>query len=218
MKTIAYIRVSTVRQDLDNQRLEIESYCTKNGTHVDEWVEIEISSRRNRKDRLIDGMIAGVRQGDTIIVSELSRIGRSISEVVDIVNTLIKKKVRLIAIKQNIVLNGKQDMASKMIVTMFALMAEIERDLISERTKMGLARARANGKRLGNPRAREMADERKTEAHDFALSMKPVFSDLMVRNLSQRQMVKELNDRGIPARQGGRWGLRQVQMVMGRMG
>jgi DNA invertase Pin-like site-specific DNA recombinase len=151
-------------------------------------------------------------------VSELSRIGRSISEVVDIVNTLIKKKVRLIAIKQNIVLNGKQDMASKMIVTMFALMAEIERDLISERTKMGLVKARANGKRLGNPKAQEIAEERMEEAKEYAVSMKPVISSLLNRNYSQRGIAKELNSMGIPARNGGKWGLRQVQMVIGRMG
>lgn len=218
MKTIAYIRVSTVKQDLDNQRIEIEDYCAKNGLSVDEWVEIEISSRRTRKERLIDGMIDSVRSGDTIIVSELSRLGRSISEVVDIVNTLVKKKVKLIAIKQNIVLNGKNDMAGKMLVTLFAMMAEIERDLISERTKMGLAKARANGKKLGNPNIREIARERKDDAVEFAVSLKPVIGGLIAQRYTQRQIVDELNGLGIPARRGGKWGLRQVQDVIGRMG
>jgi len=216
MKTLAYIRVSTVRQDLENQRCEIEAYCRRNETAIDEWIEVEISSRKSLKDRLIDRMMESVRSGDTIIVSEMSRLGRSISEVVEIVNALIKKRVRLVAIKQNIEVNGKHDMAGKMIITMFALMAEIERDLISERTKMGLARAKAQGVKLGNKGFPARNEVRKRDADEFARSLGPVLAGMRERGLSQRKIAVELNALGIPARQGGKRGLRQGQTVMGR--
>ena len=89
-----------------------------------------------------------------LIVSELSRLGRSVGQVITIVDQLIKKKVKVICLKENIRirLNGGQDIQTKVMVTMFSLFAEIERDLISERTKEGLARARAEGKLLGRPK------------------------------------------------------------------
>jgi DNA invertase Pin-like site-specific DNA recombinase len=217
MKTIAYIRVSTIKQDLDNQRLEIEKYCSTHGVGVDKWIEIEISSRKSLKERLIDKLMDSVRPGDTIIVSELSRLGRSISEVVEIVNGLIKKKVKLIAIKQGITVNGKHDMSGKIIITMFALMAEIERDIISERTKMGLGRARAQGVKLGNPSIDRINNKRVRDADRFARSVKAEMQSMRERGLSQRGMVRELNDGGVKAHNGGTWSLRQVQKVLERM-
>ncbi len=86
-----------------------------------------------------------------LLVSELSRLGRSVGQVIQIVDTLIKKKIRFIAIKEGIRLNGKQDIQTKTMVTLFSLFAEIERDLISERTKQGLVAARERGKQLGRP-------------------------------------------------------------------
>lgn len=216
-KTIAYIRVSTIKQDLDNQRVEIEHYCSAHGIGVDKWIEIEISSRKSLKDRLIDKLMDSVRPGDTIIVSELSRLGRSISEVVEIVNGLIKKKVKLIAIKQGITVNGKHDMSGKIIITMFALMAEIERDIISERTKMGLERAKSQGIKLGNPSIDRINKKRVKDADRFARSVSPAIRDMSKRGFSQRCMVRELNERGIKARNGGGWSLRQVQKVLERI-
>ena len=87
-----------------------------------------------------------------MIVSELSRLGRSVGQVVTFVDELIKRKIKLIAIKEGIDIDGKKDMQTKVMVTMFTLFAEIERDLISERTKQGLAAARAKGKLLGRPK------------------------------------------------------------------
>jgi len=84
-----------------------------------------------------------------LIVSELSRMGRSVGEIIATVDTLVKRKIRFIAVKENIRLNGSQDMQTKVIVTMFSLFAEIERDLISMWTKEGLAAAKASGKKLG---------------------------------------------------------------------
>ena len=101
----------------------------------------------------IDELLSVLNEGDLLIVSELSRLGRSVGQVVAMVDTLIKNKVKFVAIKENINLNGdrNQDMQTKVMITMFSLFAEIERDLISERTKAGLAAARAKGVLLGRP-------------------------------------------------------------------
>ena len=152
MKAIGYLRVSTVKQDLDNQKLEILDYANKNGIRVDEFIKVEISSRKNMKERRIEELLDRLDHGDMLIVSELSRLGRSLGEVIQIVNELITKGVRFIAVKQGMNINGKADIQTKVMITMFGLFAEIERDLLSERTKMGLVNARAKGKKLGRPR------------------------------------------------------------------
>ena len=151
-RTVGYLRISTSDQDLNNQKLEILDYADQNKFQIDEWIQIKISSRKSTKERLIDQLLEKLNTDDCLIVSELSRLGRSISEIITIIDTLIKKQVKVIIIKQGMLINGKNDMQTKVMVTMFSLFAEIERDLISERTKNGLARARAEGKLLGRPR------------------------------------------------------------------
>jgi putative DNA-invertase from lambdoid prophage Rac len=151
-KVIAYIRVSTDRQDVNNQRLEILDYARRNDFKVDDFIEIEVSSRKSQKDRRIEELMEKLAPADTLIVSELSRLGRSTSEVIDLVNEMIGKKVNLFAIKQGLRISSKMDMQTKVIVTMFSLFAELERDIISERTKAALAGKKANGVRLGKPK------------------------------------------------------------------
>lgn len=151
-KVIGYIRVSTDKQTTENQKLAILDYANKNKIKVDEWLEVNASSRRTPTERKIDILLNKVSEGDIIITSELSRLARSVGQIAIIVDELIKNKVQVICIKENIILNGKQTIQSKVMVTMFSLFAEIERDLISERTKEGLARARAEGKLLGRPK------------------------------------------------------------------
>ena len=151
-KTIGYIRVSSDKQTVDNQRLAIHDYCHGNGLRVDDWVEISMSSRRSPAKRRIDELLDLLKEGDSLIVSELSRLARSVGQIAITVNTLLKNKVRFISIKENINLNGRQDMQTKVMITMFSLFSEIERDLISERTKEGLKRAKAEGKLLGRPK------------------------------------------------------------------
>ena len=152
MKTTAYLRVSTNKQELENQKLEILKYAQKEGLKIDTFMELQISSRKTTKARQIDSLLEALKEEDTLIVSELSRLGRSVGQIIQIVDMLIKKKIKFIAIKQGMVINGKSDIQTKVMVTMFGLFAEIERDLISERTKAGLAAARAKGKLLGRPK------------------------------------------------------------------
>ena len=153
MKNIGYIRVSKVDQQIDSQRLAILDYAHKNKIKIHEFIEINISSRKTPQERGLDALIQKLNPNDRLIVSELSRLGRSLGQIIHIVDQLIKKRVSFIAIRENIVINGqKQDIQTKVMVAMFGLFAEIERDLISERTKEGLAAARAKGKLLGRPK------------------------------------------------------------------
>ena len=152
MKTTAYLRVSTNKQELENQKIEILKYAQKEGLKIGTFMELQISSRKTTKARQIDSLLEALQAEDTLIVSELSRLGRSVGQIIQIVDTLIKKKIKFIAIKQGMIINGKSDIQTKVMVTMFGLFAEIERDLISERTKAGLAAARAKGKLLGRPK------------------------------------------------------------------
>ena len=97
-------------------------------------------------------MLGTLQSGDRLLVSELSRLGRSLGQVLQIVATLIERKIRFIAIKEAIEVEGKQDLRTKVMIALFGLFAEVERDLISERTKEGLAAAKAKGKLLGRPK------------------------------------------------------------------
>jgi len=152
MKTVAYLRVSTSTQEINNQRLAILNYAHQHELRIDEFLEIQISSQRSTKDRGIDELLARLQTGDILLVSELSRLGRSLGQIIHIVDQLIKNKIHFRAIKENIWLEGQQDIQSKVMVTLFGLFAEIERDLISERTREGLIAAKAKGKMLGRPK------------------------------------------------------------------
>lgn len=151
-KIIAYIRTSTNKQELNNQKLEILEYAQKHKLSVSEFVEIQTSSRKTTKQRRIDEVLGKLQDLDTLIVTELSRLGRSTAEVIDLINELIKRNIRIIIIKQNLdIKKNHHDMNSKIIITLFSLFAELERDLISVRTKEALAVKKAQGKRLGKP-------------------------------------------------------------------
>jgi DNA invertase Pin-like site-specific DNA recombinase len=148
----AYIRVSTTTQDVQNQKFVILEFCNREGLKIDQWLEISVSSRKSTKERRIDELLETVNPGDCIIVSELSRLGRSVGQIAIMVAELNQKGVSLICLKEGIRSdrNG-YDMTSKVQITMFSLLAEIERDLISMRTKEALAARKASGMKLGRP-------------------------------------------------------------------
>lgn len=154
MKTIAYLRVSRDSQDVKNQRLAILEFARQEKLETSEFMELSVSSRRSPKERQIDWLLARLEPHDTLVVSELSRMGRSVGEIMMTVDTLVKKQVRLLSIKERIRLDGRQDLQTKIMITLFGLFAAIERELISMRTKEGLMAARAAGKPLGRPRGR----------------------------------------------------------------
>jgi len=150
-KIVAYLRASTDKQDLSHQKLEILEYARRQGLCVDEYLELTISSRKTSKQRRIDELTQKLEETDTLIVTELSRLGRSTAEVIALVNTLVERNIRLIAIKQNLDIS-RQDMNSKIIITLFSLFAELERDLTSLRTREALAVKKAQGRPLGKPK------------------------------------------------------------------
>src|SRR3954463_7884486 len=152
MKTIAYLRISTGSQDLANQKLAVLDYARQKRFAIDRFIEAQVSSRKGRDQRRIEELLGTLAAGARLVVSELSRLGRSLSQVIQIVDELVKQKVRFIAIKEAIRFEGKQDMQTKVMIALFGLFAEVERDLISQRTKEGLATARAKGRLLGRPK------------------------------------------------------------------
>jgi DNA invertase Pin-like site-specific DNA recombinase len=151
MRTIAYLRVSKDSQDVKNQRLAILDFARQERMKIDEFIELSVSATRSPKARKLDVLLERLNPQDALVVSELSRMGRSVGEIITTVDTLVKRKVRLFAIKEGIQLAGTQSLQSKVMVTLFGLFAEIERELISLRTKEALAAARAAGKKLGRP-------------------------------------------------------------------
>jgi DNA invertase Pin-like site-specific DNA recombinase len=152
MKTVAYLRVSTGSQDLVNQKMAVLDYARRQRFTVDQFVEAQASSRKTPAQRGIEDLLGTLAAGDRLVVSELSRLGRSLGQVIRIVDELVKQKVHFVAIKEAIRFDEKQDMQTKVMIALFGLFAEVERELISQRTKEGLAAARAKGRLLGRPK------------------------------------------------------------------
>jgi DNA invertase Pin-like site-specific DNA recombinase len=158
-RTVAYLRASTDKQDLNNQKLEILEFARQHKRHVDEFIAITISSRKTSKQRRIDELLQTLGDSDTLIVTELSRLGRSTSEVIALVNELVQRQIRVIIIKQNLDLRQHHDMTAKVMITLFSLFAELERDLVSLRTKEALAAKRSQGVKLGKPKGTVQASK-----------------------------------------------------------
>jgi DNA invertase Pin-like site-specific DNA recombinase len=150
-KIVAYLRASTDKQDLNHQKLELLEFARKKSLSIDEFIEITISSRKTSKQRRIDELLSMLNGGDTLLVTELSRLGRSTAEVITIVNSSAKRNIRVIVVKQNLDIS-KQDINSKVTLTLFSLFSELERDLISLRTKEALASKKRQGQILGKPK------------------------------------------------------------------
>ena len=152
--TVGYIRVSTEKQTVQNQKHAILEYANAHQLGSVTFIEVEMSSRRSTSERKIDELLALLVSGDTLLVSELSRLARSLSGLFSLVNLLIEKGVRLIALKQNMSLdkNNINNLQNKVMLTMFSLMSELERDFISARTKEALKARREAGIILGKPK------------------------------------------------------------------
>ncbi len=144
-----YVRVSTDKQTTENQKWEIEKFCEKEGKRVDQWVEETISATKSLKARKLGRLIKKLKAGDVLIASELSRIGRNLLEVMSILNYCVNTGAKIITIKDNFKLDT--GIQSKVLAFAFGLAAEIERNLISQRTKEALAARQAKGFKLGRP-------------------------------------------------------------------
>ena len=219
MKVISYLRVSTDKQDLENQRLEIENYTEKNGLTVDRWIQVEMSSRKDFDKRKIDELLSTLKKGDTLIVSELSRISRSIREIHNILHTLMEKKINLHIIKQNIIVksDGSNDISTKILITVLSMVSEMERELISQRTKNGLERVKREGKKLGNPNIQSQVEKLKEGSRIWSEGKRNIITGLVKQGMTQREIVSELNKLNIKTRRDCQWSLITLQRVMNNL-
>lgn len=143
----AYIRVSTSKQDVENQRFEIDRFAKEKGLKVNTWVSEVISGTVSTKNRKLGSLLKKMKSGDILILTEVSRLGRSLLEVLTVLNQCVQKKYNLYTVKERYELDNS--ISSQMLAFAFGLMAEVERNLISMRTKEALARRKAAGQRLG---------------------------------------------------------------------
>ena len=160
-----YLRVSTDRQTTENQRFEIQAFAARNNLSIDEWVIETISSGESLKKRKLSRLIKKVKRNDLIIASELSRLGRNLLQVMGILNHLLDTGAKVWTIKDNYRLGD--DIPSKVLAFAFGLSAEIERKMISQRTKEALARVRAEGRILGRPVGRQNTKLKLTDRADL---------------------------------------------------
>lgn len=144
-----YIRVSTDKQTVENQRFEIENFLKYKNMFVDFWIEETISGTKNYDKRQLGKVLKKLNKMDVLICTEISRLGRSLFMVMDILNICMKKECKVWTIKDNFRLGD--DIQSKVLAFAFGLSAEIERNLISQRTKEALARKKHEGIILGRP-------------------------------------------------------------------
>jgi DNA invertase Pin-like site-specific DNA recombinase len=142
-----YIRVSSDKQTVENQRFEINNFCEKKNLIIDGWIEETISGTKSYDKRELGKLLKKVKKDDLIICAELSRLGRNLFMIMEILNICMNKECRVWTIKDNYRLGD--DIQSKVLAFAFGLSAEIERNLISQRTKEALARLKAEGKPLG---------------------------------------------------------------------
>ena len=149
MAVIGYIRVSSNKQTVQHQHFEIQQFAEHNKINVDKWVEETISSRKALNKRKLGQLLDELQSGDILIAAEISRLGRSLLEVMRILETCLNKNCQVWTLKENYRLGN--DIQSKVMAFAFGLSAEIERNLISQRTKASLESVRATGKRLGRP-------------------------------------------------------------------
>ena len=181
--TYGYIRVSSDKQTVENQRFEINNFSKRNNLVIDGWIEETISGTKSYNKRELGKLLRRIQKGDLIICAELSRLGRNLFMIMEILNICMTKECRVWTIKDNYRLGD--DIQSKVLAFAFGLSAEIERNLISQRTKEALARKKAEGVVLGRPKGRKSAPEK------YKLFGKEnLICELLKANVSKRKIAK----------------------------
>ena len=155
-----YIRVSTDKQTVENQRLEINQFCERQEILVYKWIEETISGSKDVNERKLGKLLKKMKRGDILICSELSRLGRNLLMIMGVLNECMNRDIQVWTIKDNYRLGS--DISSKVLAFAFGLSAEIERNLISQRTKEALARKKAEGVVLGRPKGSKSAKTKLT--------------------------------------------------------
>jgi DNA invertase Pin-like site-specific DNA recombinase len=178
-----YIRVSSDKQTVENQRFEINNFCRHHSMKIDGWIEETISGTKAYNKRQLGVLLKRIQKDDLIICAELSRLGRNLFMIMEILNICMTKEAKVWTIKDNYRLGD--DIQSKVLAFAFGLSAEIERNLISQRTKEALARRKAEGVVLGRPKGRRNSPDK------YKLSGKEnLIRELMAAEVSQRKIAK----------------------------
>lgn len=161
-----YIRVSTQHQNTENQKIEIEKFCKKNNIHIDKWIDEKISGTKSAQSRKLGKIfMKESKPGDMIICTELSRLGRSLIMIMNILQFFLDNGITVWTIKDGYKLGD--NIQSKVLAFAFGLSAEIERNLISERTKLGIQRARLEGKHIGRAKGRTADSYKLSGCEDY---------------------------------------------------
>lgn len=146
----AYIRVSTDQQSVENQRFEILKFVDEKKLQIDQWIEETISGTKAYKERQLGNLLLTMKKNDVLIVTDLSRLGRNLMEVMSFLNECMLANIKVFTTKEHYELGN--NINSKILAFAFSLSAEIERNMISQRTKEALARKKKEGKTLGRPK------------------------------------------------------------------
>jgi len=165
----AYIRVSTEKQSLENQRFALEEFAQKNGLVIDEWVCETVSGTKETRGRKLGGLFKRAKKGDTIIISEISRLGRNVFIIMEALGACNKKGCHVLSVKEDFRLGT--DTVCTVLLFAFSLAAQIERNLISQRTREALARRKAEGKHLGRKHGFAPAMRRLEARRDEVLAL-----------------------------------------------
>ena len=153
MTAFAYLRVSTLEQNTEKNKMEILKFANDKKLGNVEFVEEQISGKTNFKNRLLGNLLQKMKKGDVLIVPELSRIARSITQIFEVIEITKQKGIILYSLKENFS-NDDKSITSTVASTIFALVAQIERDLISMRTREALQAKKASGVKLGRPKGK----------------------------------------------------------------
>lgn len=191
-----YIRVSTDKQTVDNQRYEINQFCERETIVVNKWIEETISGSKNVEERKLGKLLKKMKRDDILICSELSRLGRNLLMIMGLLNECMNRDIKVWTIKDNYRLGN--DINSKVLAFAFGLSAEIERNLISQRTKEALARKKAEGVILGRPKGSKSSKTKLTgqekkiqELLDKNVSYSAIGRILGVHRLTVSNFVKQ---------------------------
>ncbi len=213
---VAYLRVSTEKQNLENQKDEVMRYVAVKNLCVDHWVEETVSGTKDKDERELGGIISKLNQGDTLIVTEVSRLSRSLHEIMEIMKYCMENGITIYSTKEGYEFDDSLN--SKVLSFAFGLAAEIEHQLISQRTREALAMRKASGKPIGRKRGSDYLYQKSSQNTDAileaiaqGLTIKKICSKLSFsRNIFEKLRANYPDiDRAIKKRNtehGNRWG------------
>jgi len=172
---LAYIRISTDQQSIENQKFEILKFADEKKIHIDEWIKETISGTKKYNERELGKLLKRMQTNDVLVTTELSRLGRNLMEIMSILHGCMEREIKVCTTKERYELGN--NINSKVLAFAFALSAEIERNLISQRTKEALARKKNEGKKLGRPKGSLSKETKLTGKED-------VIKDLLRKNVA----------------------------------